>query len=208
MASDARSTTVCAAPPCRRFKQKEREIATVKDILHFWFEESTPKEWFTKSDEFDAQIKTRFGADYDTVAAGGFSDWRASASGCIALCILLDQFPRNMFRNNPKTFATDPLAREIARHALAQKFDAEDELTDDHRCFLYLPFEHSEAIGDQRLSLQLFQERTKDERYIEYAKRHLVVIERFGRFPHRNKVLDRESTAEEIEFLKQNATGF
>ena len=183
-------------------------MATVEDILHFWFEESTPKEWFTKSDEFDAQIKTRFGADYEIAAEGGVSDWRESASGCIALCILLDQFPRNMFRDNPKTFATDPLAREITHHALKRNFDVEDGLTDNHRCFLYLPFEHSEAIDDQRLSLQLFQEHTEDERYIEYAKRHLVVIERFGRFPHRNKVLGRESTAEEIEFLTQNTTGF
>ena len=183
-------------------------MATVEDILHFWFEESTPKEWFTKSDEFDAQIKTRFGADYDIAAAGGFSDWRESASGCIALCILLDQFPRNMFRDDPKSFATDPLSREIAHHVLKRNFDAEDGMTDNHRCFLYLPFEHSEALDDQRLSLQLFQERTEDERYIDYATRHLDVIERFGRFPHRNKVLGRESTAEEIEFLKQNATGF
>ena len=183
-------------------------MATAEDILNFWFKESTPKEWFTKSEEFDTQIKTRLGVDYDIAATGGYSDWQQSASGCIALCILLDQFPRNMFRDDPKSFATDPLAREIARHALAQKFDAEDDLTDDHRCFLYLPFEHSEAIEDQRLSLKLFQERTEDERYIEYAKRHLVVIERFGRFPHRNKVMGRVSTAEEIEFLKQNATGF
>jgi uncharacterized protein (DUF924 family) len=179
-------------------------MATAEDVLHFWFEESTPKKWFTESDKFDAQIKTRFGADYDIAAKGGDSDWRGSASGCIALCILLDQFPRNMFRDDPKSFATDPLARNVARDALEQQCYVKDWLTDDHRCFLYLPLEHSEEMEDQRLSLRLFKERTENERYIDYARRHLVVIERFGGFPHRNKVLGRESTAEEIEFLKQN----
>lgn len=183
-------------------------MATVEDILNFWFEESTPKEWFSKSDEFDAQIKTRFGADYDVASAGGFGDWRESASGCIALCILLDQFPRNMFRDDPKSFATDQLVRDVARHAVEQQYDLDDWLTDDHRCFLYLPFEHSEAMEDQRLSVKLFTERTNNEIYIDYAERHLRTIELFGRFPHRNDVLGRTSTAEEIEFLKQNATGF
>ena len=91
---------------------------------------------------------------------------------------------------------------------LERNFDVEDGLTDNHRCFLYLPFEHSEAIEDQLLSLRLFRERTQDERYVDYAERHHRVIERFGRFPHRNTVMGRESTAEEREFLRQNKTGF
>ena len=178
------------------------------EVLQFWFEDSTPKDWFMKSEAFDLQIRERFGAAYDEAAAGGFSDWRETSSGCIALCIMLDQFPRNMFRNNSKAYAADAQARSVAAHTLEQNFDTEDGLTDNHRCFLYLPFEHSEAIEDQRLSLRLFRERTKDERYIDYAERHLRVIERFGRFPHRNAVMGRESTAEEETFLAQNATGF
>ena len=183
-------------------------MTTLDDVLRFWFEDSTLKDWFAKSEAFDEKIRTEFGEAYDTAAEGDFSEWRVTASACLALCILLDQFPRNMFRNNSKAFATDQLARGVATHALERNFDVEDGLTDNHRCFLYLPFEHSEAIEDQLLSLRLFRERTQDEHYVDYAERHHRVIERFGRFPHRNTVMGRESTAEEREFLRQNKTGF
>src|SRR5690606_26348694 len=153
---------------------------------------------------FDREVRSRFLPLYEQAERGGLAHWKARADDCLALILVLDQFPRNMFRGTPRTFAGDRLALEAARHALAQHYDRGRLPVE--RLFLYLPFEHSEALEDQRLACELTRPleavpETNDA--YRYALAHLEIIERFGRFPHRNAVLGRRSTPEELEFLKQ-----
>jgi len=183
-------------------------MAIIDDILRFWFEEHGKEDWYKKSDEFDAKIRDRFLSVYEQAAAGGLQDWRDTPSGCLALCLVLDQFPRNLFRNDPRAFATDAMARALTRHVLDRGFDRDPAIDGVRRMFFYLPLEHGEDIEDQRLCLDLVRERIGDEELIDYAERHLRIVERFGRFPHRNAVLGRDSTEEEIEFLKQPGSSF
>ena len=181
----------------------------IKELLRFWFEESDPELWFAKSDEFDRIIKERFLADYEAAARGGHDDWQDSGTGCVALCLLLDQFPRNLFREDARAFATDARALVIARHAVDTKLDMEEGVSRDMRKFLYLPFEHSEDLDDQRLCMKLMAERLDPiGEDLDWARKHFVIIERFGRFPHRNQALGRESTPEELEFLKGPDSSF
>ena len=177
-------------------------------VLRFWFEEHGGSDWFNGGDEFDQKIRDRFLSVYEQGAAGGLDDWRQSALGCVALCLVLDQFPRNLFRGDPRSFATDAAALAVSNHAIAQGYDLDPALDGHHRMFLYLPLEHSEDIDDQRRCLELVRERIGDETYIDFADRHLQIIERFGRFPHRNAVLGRTNTEEEAEYLKQPGAGF
>ena len=184
------------------------------EVLRFWFgadsERGTRrKQWFAKSAEFDARIRARFLTLHEQGAAGALAHWLHGAGDCIAFIVLLDQFPRNMFRGEARAFASDPRALEAARHALAQGYDRDASAVE--RMFFYLPFEHSEALEDQRLSCALtrpladFPE-TGD--VYRYAERHREIIERFGRFPHRNAALGRTSTPEERAFLEQPGSGF
>lgn len=180
-----------------------------KELLRFWFEDSGPERWFDKSDEFDRTIRERFLADYEAAARSDYDDWRDSGAGCVALCLLLDQFPRNLFRGDARAFATDAKALEIARRAVDAGRDMEEGVSTKMRKFLYLPFEHSEDLNDQQLCLKLMAERLDaDGEDLEWARKHFVIIERFGRFPHRNKALGRESTPEELEFLKGPDSSF
>jgi len=156
-----------------------------------WFREATPA--------FDAEIRDRFLALHERAVAGDFAHVMDSVDGCFALLILFDQFPRNMFRGTARAFATDAKAREIAKHAVARGFD--QEVAAVYRIFFYLPFEHSEDLADQEAGLALVKA-LGAERTIEAALEHVDVIRRFGRFPHRNAVLGRVSTPEEIEYLK------
>jgi len=177
------------------------------DILHFWFEETPEKDWFQGGEAFDAKIKERFRSVYDSAAAGAFESWAEDAQGALALCIVLDQFPRNMFRGSAQAFASDDHALRVARQAVERGFDR--ELSPVQRRFLYLPFEHSEDLADQKRSVALFETiREEDELGYDYALRHLDVIERFGRFPHRNAALGRTNTAEEEDYLSQPGAGF
>ncbi len=180
---------------------------TKMEIIYFWFDETEPRLWFQKSDDFDAQIRERFLTTYEMAREGLCDHWRQDAEGCLALCLVLDQFPRNMFRGDAQAFATDGQGLLVARYALAKGFD--QVLAPIKRRFLYLPFEHSERLTDQKKSVALF-EAMKDEDPLghEYALRHLDVIERFGRFPHRNHILGRDNTAEEEEYLAQPGSGF
>ena len=178
---------------------------TIDDVLKFWFVESTPEQWFKKDDDFDSQIRENFSGLYEKVAGGCFPDWRKEARGCLAEVIVLDQFSRNMFRNDPQAFAADGRARECLHHALARGFDS--QLSDIERKFLYMPLMHSEAAADQRLSIELFGT-VNDEDALKYAHLHKDIIDRFGRYPHRNAVLGRETTAEEREFLTQPNSSF
>jgi uncharacterized protein (DUF924 family) len=172
-----------------------------QDILDFWFGQDR-KTWFEKRSEFDDEIRSRFLALYEAAAAGGLAAWRNAPRSCLALVILLDQFPRNMFRGTARAFAADPLALEAARAMLERGWDR--ALTADERTFAYLPFEHSEALQDQDLSLQLFEGNPN----FEWARKHWEIIRRFGRFPHRNAALGRASTPEEIAFLATPGSGF
>ncbi len=175
---------------------------TKQDILSFWFEETSPSQWFQKSTEFDRKITDRFLADYNLGKDGVYDGWQEENKGCLALCILLDQFPRNMFRASAKAFQTDHKALLIAKHAVSKGYDKVLNATE--RRFIYLPYEHSEHINDQKTAVKLFEDIKQDDpQGYEYALRHLKVIEEFGRFPHRNDALGRESTDEEKKYLAQ-----
>ncbi len=178
-----------------------------QEILHFWFEETPPALWFQKSDDFDKQIHDRFSSAYKLAAEGLCDGWRDTADGALALCIVLDQFHRTMFRWHPDSFATDAKALGIAKLAIARGFD--QTLPATRRRFLYLPFEHSEYLTDQDRSLSLFKSMQEDDPLgYDYAVRHHEVISRYGRFPHRNAILGRQNTPEEDEYLAQPGAGF
>lgn len=174
------------------------------DVLRFWFgdEDEPREEWWRKDEEFDREIRDRFGALYEEAASGALDGWRETAEGSLALVIALDQFPRNMFRGDPRSYATDEKARETARYAVDRAFDR--ELSPVRRSFLYMPFMHSEDLEDQRRSVELFEGMDPGG----YAIRHREIVERFGRFPHRNAVLGRDTTPEEAEFLREPGSSF
>ena len=184
------------------------------EVLLFWFGEGEAhgkrhKRWFEKNPAFDSSIRERFLGLYEALAAGGGRDWLERADSCLARILVLDQFPRNMFRGTPRAFATDAPALEAARHAVASGFDA--GMLPVERMFAYLPFEHSESLADQVEACRLMEPlrafaETSDA--YDYALRHRAIIERFGRFCHRNAILGRPSTPEEIEFLKEPGSGF
>ncbi len=167
------------------------------DIVTFW-REAGPKAWFTKNDAFDDEIRRRFLAIHEAAAAGILTDWETTAEGALALLILLDQFPRNMFRGTARMFATDPLARAVAAGAIVRGFDAKAET--QMRSFFYLPFEHSEDIADQQRSVAFYRA-VGDASDLKWAEIHADIIKRFGRFPHRNAALGRVTTPEEQAFL-------
>lgn len=172
--------------------------------MDFWFGHDR-KAWFGKDPLFDAEIDRLFRADVERAVAGDLDDWLAEPESCLALLVLLDQFPRNLYRNDPRAWAADPKALAAARHALAQGFD--ELLPERARPFIYMPFMHSENVDDQRRCVGLF-ERLGDEDALRSARRHRDIIDRFGRFPHRNAVLARESTSVEAKFLLEPNSSF
>lgn len=191
--------------------------AMVDDVLAFWF--GAPDEadygkaraaWFRKDDAFDAQIRAHFLAEVEAAIAGRRGDWATSPQGALALFILLDQFPRNLFRNTARAFAGDAAALALAGRFIEQGWDR--KLLPVQRVFAYLPFEHSESLADQERSIALFtalaNEHPEAASYLDYAHRHRDVIVRFGRFPHRNAALGRISTAAETDCLAQPGSGF
>jgi uncharacterized protein (DUF924 family) len=167
------------------------------DILAFW-REAGPEKWYSKDAAFDAAIRDRFLSTYEAAAAGQFAHWEATADGALALVIALDQFPRNMFRGEARTFAADPLARAVADRALLRGFDR--AVAPALRTFFYLPFEHSENLADQERCVAL-NRAAEDADGVKWAELHADIIRRFGRFPHRNKALGRATTPEEQAFL-------
>ena len=177
-----------------------------ENILNFWFEGSDltrkmerRKIWFKSTPEFDQAIHDNFTQAYEDAAAGRLDEMKQTREGCLALIIVLDQFSRNMFRNNPKAYTADAKALEFARFAQAQGYD--QDIDDFAKTFFYLPFEHSENLADQEMSVKLFTPHGNDETS-KAAQGHYDAIARFGRFPHRNEVLGRENTPEEEEYLK------
>ncbi|HSC12885.1 MAG TPA: DUF924 family protein [Rhodanobacteraceae bacterium] len=177
------------------------EPAWVEDVLRFWFEELSDTAWFEVDDNVDARIRDRFLALHESLVEKN-GEGAATPRSTLAAVIVLDQFPRNMFRGSSRAYAADPIARRVAKSAIEQGFD--EALTAPERMFLYLPFEHSEDAQDQELSVKLCQSLGNDE-WSHYAVEHKAIIDRFGRFPHRNAVLGRRSTAEEIEFLAKRS---
>ncbi len=171
--------------------------ANADEIVSFWHQAGSDR-WFTKDFAFDTEIRERFFDTYEAAAAGKFSDWEKSAQGALALLILLDQFPRNMFRGDKLAFATDPLARAIAAGAIVRGFDS--QVPPDLRSFFYLPFEHSEDLADQERGIA-FYKAAGDTENLKWAEIHADIIRRFGRFPHRNALLGRTTTPEEQAFL-------
>ena len=185
------------------------KICIIDEILEFWFgSESEPgygefrKKWFAAEPEFDREIRERFLETYAQARAGRLDHWRGHPRSTLALVIVLDQFSRNMFRDTPGMYETDEKALAVAGDAVEKGFDG--QLPSFQRWFLYMPFVHSEDVGDQRRAVELFEgledHQSGDDRYQDWQ---LKTIERFGRFPHRNEILGRESTPEEKEFLEE-----
>ena len=190
--------------------------ANPRDVVDFWFgaegspERGRPRpEWFRKDPAFDAAIRARFGDAVEAALAGAFADWDAAPDRALARVLLLDQFTRNIFRDTPRAFAGDAQALVVAEAAVARGFDrALDPL---QRWFLYLPYEHAEGAAMQRRSLALFEALARETgraEPLEWARRHADVIFRFGRYPHRNEVLGRASTPEEVAFLREPGSRF
>jgi uncharacterized protein (DUF924 family) len=186
------------------------------EILRFWFGNdlgSVPpelqKRWFAKTPAFDVEVRTRFVEVFEEAVGGELEGWRYDTLGCLAFVILLDQFPRNMFRDTARAFASDHLARAAARGAVSRGFDR--EVPPPAPAFFYLPFEHSEGLADQDECLRLLGQwhgEPELARFADFARRHREVIARFGRFPHRNAALGRETSAEELEFLRKPGSAF
>lgn len=177
----------------------------VSDVLAFWFTKLDRSAWFKLDPAVDAVIRQRFLSVFETLAAHPPDAAAMDSRTALAAIITLDQFPRNIFRGTPRAFLTDPLALSLAKVAVARGLDAVS--TADERAFMYLPFEHSEDPADQVRSVALISA-IGDAEYTKYALAHKVIIDRFGRYPHRNAILGRTSTAEEIEFLQQPGSGF
>lgn len=173
----------------------------IDEVLRFWFEETPARAWFTRDDAVDAEIRRRFGALHASLTEKVPASVSASALGALATVVVLDQFSRNLFRSSSRAFAADPTALAIAEEAIAAGLDR--ELKTQQRMFLYMPMQHSEDLRVQRRSLELFGA-LADPNALSYARQHYEIIERFGRFPHRNRVLGRASTAAESEFLKEH----
>jgi uncharacterized protein (DUF924 family) len=168
------------------------------EVLDFWFMTLESAQWFKKDDAVDAAISERFGALHEEIAQTNNDALLASPKTALAAIIVLDQFSRNMFRGSPKAFATDAKARDIADRIVDAGQD--DEMTEDERFFVYMPFMHVEDIAGQEKCVELFEKLGKEDG-VKYAKLHRDVIAKFGRFPHRNEVLGRETTAEEQAYL-------
>jgi len=185
-----------------------------QEVLDFWFGTGDARgkariEWYRKNPAFDEEIRRRFGALLDAAARRELEAWRAEPASMVALVVVLDQFSRNLFRDDPRAFAQDAHARECAGEALAR--GDEGVLLPVERQFLYMPFEHSESLADQALCLERMASLdgfAETKGLLEYARRHEAIIRRFGRFPHRNAALGRPSTPGEIEFLRQPGSRF
>jgi uncharacterized protein (DUF924 family) len=170
-----------------------------EDIIAFW-REAGEERWYRKDAAFDAAIRERFLKLWEKASADALSAWETSDKGALALVIVLDQFPRNMFRGDVRAYSSDALARKVAANAIARGTD--ERLDPELAEFLYMPFMHSELLSDQMRCVELFRKSGNSEN-LKYAEDHADIIRRFGRFPHRNRILDRNTTAEEQAFLDQ-----
>lgn len=177
----------------------------IEEVLDFWFSEKAAPLRFRKDPAFDAEITDNFLSLYEDALKGEYDDWQMTARGALALVILLDQFPRNMFRDIKRSFEADDKALSIVKASLKKGYD--QELSDELAVFLYVPFMHSENLDDQEKGVALFRSRGLKENE-RFAILHRDIIARFGRFPHRNKILGRKSSEEELAFLKGPGSSF
>lgn len=177
----------------------------IDEIVRFWFEELSPEDWYRKDPSIDAEIGARFGGIYDALKSHVSKGWLGTPQGYLAAILVLDQFPRNMFRDDPRAFATDAQALALAKRAIAEGVDM--RLPPDKRAFIYMPFQHSEDSADQARSVELFTALGVPLN-LDFALRHKAIIDRFGRFPHRNAILGRATTDEESAFLKELGSSF
>lgn len=175
------------------------------DVINFWFEEATPKQRFAKDTDFDELIRTKFLSLHKRARSGELYGWREHPLDALAEVIILDQFSRNIFRDSPKAFAYDNLALVLAQEAIRQKFDK--ALDDRKRGFLYMPFMHSESKEIHEIALFLFDQAGLEDNY-NFELRHKAIIDRFGRYPHRNEILGRKSTKKELAFLEEPGSSF
>jgi uncharacterized protein (DUF924 family) len=198
-----------------------KENSAFQEVLLFWFGDDSSDQlknkalWFKKDNDFDTLIRERFEPLLNDAVTGDLQAWREDARSCLAFVVLLDQFSRNMYRDTPKAFSQDALALEASKDAVAKRLDK--ALSTIERSMFYMPFMHSEKLDDQRRGIELFEQLKEDaeedlkpsiQMNIDYMKRHAEIIETFGRFPHRNAILNRESTAEEKTFLKTPNSSF
>jgi uncharacterized protein (DUF924 family) len=179
-------------------------MSTPDDVLDFWFDPATEPRWWKRSDDFDAEIRRRFGALHEAASRCELWAWRASPEGRLAEVIALDQFSRNVHRDSPRAFAADPLALGLAQTAVALRVDR--TIDERRRVFFYMPWMHSESRAIHADALRLFADMAPGN--LDYERQHKAIIDRFGRFPHRNAVLGRESTPEEIAFLQTPGSSF
>lgn len=170
-------------------------------LLKTWFSAPVNRHWFSSTTEIDAQLKQQFEALWQQGSNALLDDWKQNAEGCLALVILLDQIPLNIFRNQAKSFSTEQQAVAITRHAIQQQFD--QQIDNDRLAFLYMPLMHSENLDDQNLAVNCF-DKASLEHNLRFAHHHRDLVKRFGRFPHRNAILGRESTADEIKYLNSD----
>lgn len=183
----------------------ENTPVTPDTILHFWFNEIEAKQWWIKDTEFDALIKKRFESVLKQAVAGELYHWRATPEGRLAEIIVLDQFSRNIYRDTPQSFAADPVALVLAQEAVALNSDS--ELKAKQVAFLFMPYMHSESLAVHEVAVRLFS-REAAQGNLEFELRHKAIIEQFGRYPHRNAILGRTSTAAELAFLQQPGSSF
>jgi uncharacterized protein (DUF924 family) len=176
-----------------------------QDILDFWFEQIEPASWWKKDLDFDARIRQQFSEIHRQASCGELFAWRETPEGRLAEIIVLDQFSRNMYRDSALAFASDPISLVLAQEAIA--VGADDQLDQTRRCFLYMPYMHSESRAIHEVALELFRKHGVESN-LKFELSHQRIIEQFGRYPHRNEVLGRVSTAEEVEFLTQPGSSF
>jgi uncharacterized protein (DUF924 family) len=200
-------------------------MTTPEEIVAFWFDDPAlekgdhPQKWWTKDPDFDEEIRARFGDDIERAKQGEYDDWAAEPDGMLALVLLLDQFTRNVYRDTPEAFSGDEKALALSRAAIERGLDL--QLDVPQRAFLYMPLEHAEYAGAQEQSIAAFERLAADARLIEddrwtamadlfldFAHQHKEIIDRFGRYPHRNEILGRETTDEEAEFLQEPGSSF
>ncbi len=177
----------------------------IEEVLTFWFEQNGPAQWWTRDPEFDAAIRSRFGALHDRAVLGELHAWRDTPAGRLAEIIVLDQFSRNLYRNDARAFAADGTALALAQEAV--RIGADQAVPSVRRKFVYMPYQHSESQRIHEVAVALF-ESLGDPEFLDYERRHKAIVDRFGRYPHRNRILGRPSTPEEVAFLREPGSSF
>jgi len=174
---------------------------TAESIIDFWYSDRIKSKWFNSTEKLDKEIKDTYEQVWKDAIRGDYKDWKNTASGCLALAIIFDQFPLNMFRGEVESFSTEAMAVKITKHAVEKGFD--EEINKDQVSFLYMPLMHSENMDDQNLAVDLFKKAELTDNW-KFAKHHRGIVEKFGRFPHRNEILQRESSQDEIDYLNSD----